>query len=228
MEWPQRIEARQPSPAPTTRSPMTTCCGSARSFPTITSASCSARSPIIWPIDSAPRARRSRCRPPAPRAQARSSSASRRSGAAKPTQRFAIGTDGSINPEALIRFSLLSALSTSNDDPQGAARPFAKNRDGFVMAEGAGALVLESYERRQGARRQDPRRDRRLRRNGGRLPPHALEPRRQADHRLHRQCHQGCRAHARRHRLHQRARHLRRRKTTRWNISASPPCSASA
>jgi 3-oxoacyl-[acyl-carrier-protein] synthase II len=57
-----------------------------------------------------------------------------------------IGTDGSINPEALIRFSLLSALSTSNDDPQGAARPFAKNRDGFVMAEGAGALVLESYD----------------------------------------------------------------------------------
>jgi len=57
-----------------------------------------------------------------------------------------IGTDGSINPEALIRFSLLSALSTSNDNPQKAARPFSKNRDGFVMAEGAGALVLESYD----------------------------------------------------------------------------------
>jgi 3-oxoacyl-[acyl-carrier-protein] synthase II len=57
-----------------------------------------------------------------------------------------IGTDGSISPEALIRFSLLSALSTSNDVPQGAARPFSKNRDGFVMAEGAGALVLESYQ----------------------------------------------------------------------------------
>ncbi len=58
-----------------------------------------------------------------------------------------IGTDGSINAEALIRFSLLSALTTSsNDNPQGAAKPFAKNRDGFVMAEGAGALVLESYE----------------------------------------------------------------------------------
>jgi 3-oxoacyl-[acyl-carrier-protein] synthase II len=57
-----------------------------------------------------------------------------------------IGADGSINPEAVIRFSLLSALSTSNDIPQGAAKPFAKNRDGFVMAEGAGALVLESLE----------------------------------------------------------------------------------
>jgi 3-oxoacyl-[acyl-carrier-protein] synthase II len=57
-----------------------------------------------------------------------------------------IGTDGSINPEAVIRFSLLSALSTSNDVPQTAAKPFSKNRDGFVMAEVAGALVLERYD----------------------------------------------------------------------------------
>jgi 3-oxoacyl-[acyl-carrier-protein] synthase II len=57
-----------------------------------------------------------------------------------------VATDGSVNPEALIRFSLLSALSTQNDPPQGAVKPFAKNRDGFVMAEGAGALVLESLE----------------------------------------------------------------------------------
>jgi len=57
-----------------------------------------------------------------------------------------IGTDGSINPEAVIRFSLLSALSTQNDAPSKAAKPFSKNRDGFIMAEGAGALVLESYE----------------------------------------------------------------------------------
>jgi 3-oxoacyl-[acyl-carrier-protein] synthase II len=57
-----------------------------------------------------------------------------------------VATDGSVNPEALVRFSLLSALSTHNEPPQAAVRPFAKNRDGFVMAEGAGALVLESYE----------------------------------------------------------------------------------
>ena len=57
-----------------------------------------------------------------------------------------VGTDGSVNPESLIRFSLLSALSTSNDLPDQAAKPFAKNRDGFVMAEGAGALVLESLQ----------------------------------------------------------------------------------
>src|SRR3989442_1319518 len=57
-----------------------------------------------------------------------------------------IGTDGSVNAECLIRFSLLSALSTANDPPQAAAKPFSKNRDGFVMAEGAAALVLESYD----------------------------------------------------------------------------------
>src|SRR5690242_16282488 len=58
-------------------------------------------------------------------------------------------TEGSVNPEGLVRFSLLSALSTSNDPPQGASKPFSKNRDGFVMSEGAGALVLESYEAAQ-------------------------------------------------------------------------------
>jgi 3-oxoacyl-[acyl-carrier-protein] synthase II len=57
-----------------------------------------------------------------------------------------VATDGSVNPEAVVRFSLLSALSTQNDLPQAASKPFSKNRDGFVMAEGAGALVLESYE----------------------------------------------------------------------------------
>ncbi len=56
-----------------------------------------------------------------------------------------VGTDASINPESLIRFSLLSALSTRNDPPEAAARPFSKDRDGFVMAEGGGALVLESF-----------------------------------------------------------------------------------
>src|SRR4029078_1108095 len=57
-----------------------------------------------------------------------------------------VATDGSVNPEALVRFSLLSALATKHDPPQAASKPFSKNRDGFVMAEGAGALVLESYD----------------------------------------------------------------------------------
>ncbi len=58
---------------------------------------------------------------------------------------IAVGADASVQPEALIRFSLLSALSTRNQDPARAARPFEKSRDGFVMAEGAAALVLEDY-----------------------------------------------------------------------------------
>ena len=57
-----------------------------------------------------------------------------------------IGTDGSVHAEALIRFSLLSALSTQNDPPEAAAKPFSKNRDGFVMGEGGAALVLEDAE----------------------------------------------------------------------------------
>ena len=57
-----------------------------------------------------------------------------------------VATDCSVNPESLVRFSLLSALSTQNIPPQAASKPFSKNRDGFVMAEGAGALVLESYD----------------------------------------------------------------------------------
>lgn len=59
---------------------------------------------------------------------------------------LAIGADGSATAEALIRFSLLSALSTANDLPEKASKPFSKDRDGFVMAEGSAALVLESLE----------------------------------------------------------------------------------
>ena len=64
-----------------------------------------------------------------------------------------VGTDASVNPESLIRFSLLSALSTRNEDPAKASRPFSKDRDGFIMSEGAGALVLESmaHARARGA-----------------------------------------------------------------------------
>jgi len=59
---------------------------------------------------------------------------------------LAIGADGSATAEALIRFSLLSALSTNNDTPERASKPFSRDRDGFVLAEGGAALVLESLE----------------------------------------------------------------------------------
>ncbi|MBX6320459.1 MAG: beta-ketoacyl-ACP synthase [Rhodospirillaceae bacterium] len=66
---------------------------------------------------------------------------------------LAVGADGSISVEALVRFSLLSTLSTANEVPEKAAKPFARNRDGFVMGEGAAALVLEEAQsaRRRGA-----------------------------------------------------------------------------
>ncbi|AWC23567.1 beta-ketoacyl-ACP synthase [Aminobacter sp. P9b] len=59
---------------------------------------------------------------------------------------LSIGADGSATAEALIRFSLLSALSTNNEVPAKASKPFSKDRDGFVLAEGSAALVLESLE----------------------------------------------------------------------------------
>lgn len=57
-----------------------------------------------------------------------------------------VATDGSVSAESVIRFSLLSALSTQNDPPEKASKPFSKDRDGFVIAEGAATLVLESLE----------------------------------------------------------------------------------
>lgn len=57
-----------------------------------------------------------------------------------------MGVDATVHPEGLIRFALLSALSTHNDPPEKASRPFAKDRNGFVIAEGAAAVVLESYD----------------------------------------------------------------------------------
>ena len=52
--------------------------------------------------------------------------------------------DATVHPEGLVRFSLLSALSTRNEDPAKASKPFSRNRDGFVIAEGGAAVVLES------------------------------------------------------------------------------------
>jgi 3-oxoacyl-[acyl-carrier-protein] synthase II len=56
------------------------------------------------------------------------------------------GTEGTICSLGIGGFAVMKALSTRNDDPQAASRPFEKNRDGFVMGEGAGIVVLEEYE----------------------------------------------------------------------------------
>jgi 3-oxoacyl-[acyl-carrier-protein] synthase II len=56
------------------------------------------------------------------------------------------GTEAPITPLTVGGFAAMRALSTRNDDPKGASRPFDADRDGFVPAEGAGILVLETYE----------------------------------------------------------------------------------
>ena len=57
-----------------------------------------------------------------------------------------VGAESAICPVGIGGFAAMKALSTRNDDPQSASRPFDAERDGFVMGEGAGALVLESYD----------------------------------------------------------------------------------
>lgn len=64
------------------------------------------------------------------------------------------GSEAALTPLGLAAFSAMKALSTRNDDPQAASRPFDKGRDGFVMGEGAGILIIEevSHAKRRGAK----------------------------------------------------------------------------
>lgn len=64
------------------------------------------------------------------------------------------GTEGALTPMGFSGFSAMHALSTRNDEPERASRPFDRERDGFVMAEGAGVVVLESLAH---ARKRDAR-----------------------------------------------------------------------
>ena len=59
------------------------------------------------------------------------------------------GTHSMIHPLGITGFNRLTALSTRNDNPKGASRPFERDRDGFVLSEGAGAVILESLESAQ-------------------------------------------------------------------------------
>ncbi len=64
------------------------------------------------------------------------------------------GTEAVIHPLPIAGFASMRAMSTRNDDPEGASRPFDKGRDGFVLGEGSGAIVLETeeYAKARGAR----------------------------------------------------------------------------
>jgi 3-oxoacyl-[acyl-carrier-protein] synthase II len=64
------------------------------------------------------------------------------------------GTEAAITPMSVGGFAAMKALSTRNDEPQRASRPFDKDRDGFIIGEGSGVLILESLEhaQRRGAR----------------------------------------------------------------------------
>ncbi len=64
------------------------------------------------------------------------------------------GSEAALTPVGLASFCALKSLSTRNDEPEKASRPFDKDRDGFIMSEGAGVLVLEEYEhaKQRGAR----------------------------------------------------------------------------
>ena len=64
------------------------------------------------------------------------------------------GSEAAITPMSVGGFGALRALSTRNDNPRGASRPFDRDRDGFIIGEGAGILILEEleYARRRGAR----------------------------------------------------------------------------
>ena len=59
------------------------------------------------------------------------------------------GSEAALVPVAMAGMNVMTALSTRNEDPQGASRPFDKDRDGFLMGEGAGMLILESLEHAQ-------------------------------------------------------------------------------
>ena len=64
------------------------------------------------------------------------------------------GAESAITPMSVAGFGAMRALSTRNDDPVGASRPFERDRDGFVIGEGAGIMILEELEfaRKRGAR----------------------------------------------------------------------------
>ena len=137
------------------------------------------------------------------------------------------GTEASITPLGVAGFAAMRALSTRNDAPERASRPWDVDRDGFVVGEGAGILVLEERGARRTPRRADPRRARRLRHELRRASPDRAarrwRGRRPRDDRGAR----GRRPDARRTCSTSTRTRPRRRSATARRPSRSPACSAS-
>ena len=89
------------------------------------------------------------------------------------------GCDSRLDPQLLVAYSAMKAVSASLRPPAEVSRPFDAERDGFVLGEGAAVLVLESYRARQAPGRHDLRRDHRLRLVVRRLRHHPARARRQ-------------------------------------------------
>ena len=81
------------------------------------------------------------------------------------------GTEAAVHPLPIAGFAAMQALSTRNDEPEKASRPYDTGRDGFVLGEGAAVIVLESEEHAR-ARGAPHLRRARQRRHVGRRPPH--------------------------------------------------------
>ena len=118
------------------------------------------------------------------------------------------GTEMATSPTGLAGFASARALSTRNDDPEGASRPWDEGRDGFVLADGAGVVVLESLEHARAARRAHLRGDGRVRNEQRRVPHHPSPRRRGGRPALHAARARRCGGVARGRRLHQRPRHF--------------------
>ena len=102
------------------------------------------------------------CRP-APRARRRWATAYDMIRSGRADIVVAGGTEAAIHPLPIAGFAAMQALSTRNDDPERASRPYDTGRDGFVMGEGAAVIVLENVRARRGPRRPHLRRVRRRR-----------------------------------------------------------------
>ena len=121
---------------------------------------------------SAPRGRTRRPAPPARRRRTPSATSFEIIQRGDADAMIAGGSEAAITPMGVGGFGALRALSTRNDEPERASRPFDKDRDGFIIGEGAGVLILEELEQAQAARRADLRRARRLRHVGRRVSHH--------------------------------------------------------